>query len=100
MNSLNEMNPSWDECFSDDENRCLSSREKDESTDEFNRFSLNYFDKKQRKIDHRRNKSEPLIISNPNLTFESSSTSTTNNDSNCQLNSSIRKKKKNWYNVS
>lgn len=86
-----------------DENFYSSSIEKDESLDELNRLSLTYFDKKQRKIDHRRNKSEPLIISNPNsiqITFESSSASTTSNESNKQIKSSSKKPKKAWYNVS
>lgn len=75
-----------------------------ESTDKVNLSSLSFFQTKQRRIDHRRNKSEPVIRSsledlssslnsnNTNQIFESSSTSTTSNDSNIIKKNSFEKK--------
>ena len=74
-----------------DEKKVSSSS--NSSMDSMNINSLSYIQTKQRRIDHRRNKSEPLIRSNlddeqENLStrncqtiLESSSTSTTSNDS-------------------
>lgn len=96
------------------------------SDDEINVNCLSYIQTKHRRIDHRRNKSEPLIRSNldeeeEQINLQSSSTSTTSNESalshsssQYQTNSSIKsplnqhkpksssttKKKKSWLYVS
>ncbi len=75
------------------------SSELNESTDEVNLSSLSYLESKQRRIDHRRNKSEPVILANledlnsTKLILESSSTSTTSNESAISHKSSLNKKK-------
>ncbi|CAF1579096.1 unnamed protein product [Adineta ricciae] len=79
-----------------------------ESADQVNLSSLTYLQTKQRQINHRRNKSEPVILGNltelssltsyPNTStkamLESSSTSTTSNESALSANASFEKKKK------
>jgi len=78
-----------------------------ESTDEVNLSSLSFLQTKQRRINHRRNKSEPVIIANleelssiKSLTkrattiLESSSTSTTSNESAISSNASYQNKRK------
>ncbi|CAM4825655.1 unnamed protein product [Rotaria magnacalcarata] len=77
-----------------------------ELTDNVNLSSLSFLQTKQRKIDHRRNKSEPVINTNledlssinssytrPSI-LESSSTSTTSNESAISSNASFEKKRK------
>jgi hypothetical protein len=78
-----------------------------ESTDKVNLSSLSFLQTKQRRINHRRNKSEPVIRpnleelstinSNPRTTIailESSSTSTTSNESAISSNASQDNKRK------
>lgn len=75
-----------------------------ESTDKVNLSSLLFLQTKQRRIDHRRNKSEPvirasledlsLLNSQVNPILESSSTSTTSNESAISSNTSSEKKRK------
>jgi hypothetical protein len=60
------------------------SSEQNDSIDDINPSSLSFLQTKQRRIDHRRNKSEPVIIATLEdlpTTLESSSTSTTSNES-------------------
>ncbi len=78
-----------------------------ESTDEVNLSSLSFLQTKQRRINHRRNKSEPVIIANleelssikslskrATTILESSSTSTTSNESAISSNASYQNKRK------
>ena len=68
-----------------------------ESTDKVNLSSLSFLQTKQRRIDHRRNKSEPVINANLedlNSHLESSSTSTTSNESAMSSNHSFENKRK------
>ncbi len=68
-----------------------------ESTDKVNLSSLSFLQTKQRRIDHRRNKSEPVInatIEDLNSHLESSSTSTTSNESAMSSNYSFENKRK------
>ncbi|CAF0935310.1 unnamed protein product [Rotaria sordida] len=93
--------PSHSDDISFEENKSILN----ESTDKVNLSSLSYLQTKHRKIDHRRNKSEPVINANlvdlssinsyPRTTIlESSSTSTTSNESAITNNSSYEKKRK------
>ncbi|CAF3616853.1 unnamed protein product [Rotaria sp. Silwood1] len=93
--------PSNSDDISFEENKSIIN----ESTDKVNISSLSYLKTKQRKIDHRRNKSEPVINANledlssinsyPRTTIlESSSTSTTSNESAMSNNGSFEKKRK------
>jgi len=71
-----------------------------ELPDKVNLSSLSFLQTKQRRIDHRRNKSEPVINANleslnrNSIQLESSSTSTTSNESALSSNQSFEKKTK------
>ncbi|CAF4104790.1 unnamed protein product [Rotaria sp. Silwood2] len=93
--------PSNSDDISFEENKSILN----ELTDNVNLSSLSYLKTKQRKIDHRRNKSEPVINSNledissinsykRTTILESSSTSTTSNESAISNNEYFEKKKK------
>jgi hypothetical protein len=83
----------------DEQNKSLLN----ESTDKVNLSSLSFIQTKQRRINHRRNKSEPVItaslqdlslISTRKTILESSSTSTTSNESAISTNASFQNKRK------
>ena len=92
---------SHDDISSEQRNSLLN-----ESTDKVNLSSLAFLQTKQRQINHRRNKSEPLItatleelssinsLSTTATVLESSSTSTTSNESAMSSNASFEKKRK------
>ncbi|CAF0830486.1 unnamed protein product [Adineta steineri] len=95
--------PSYNDDISFEQNNSLLN----ESTDKVNLSSLSFLQTKQRQINHRRNKSEPVILGNleelsssliPNpttsLLLESSSTSTTSNESAMSNNTSFENKRK------
>ena len=88
--------------FDNDE---ILNEQNNELIDKVNLSSLSYIQTKQRRIDHRRNKSEPLIrgniqdnissINSNRLTLlESSSTSTNSNESSISFNNSFENKTK------
>ncbi len=91
--------------YSNDEMSCEQTNNLlNESTDKVNLSSLSFLQTKQRRIDHRRNKSEPVIRAsledlpslnvNPIAILESSSTSTTSNESAISSNASFDNKRK------
>jgi hypothetical protein len=103
MNMILLTSPSNSNEMSFEQNNSLLN----ESTDEVNLSSLSFLQTKQRRINHRRNKSEPVIIANleelPSIKslskrattiLESSSTSTTSNESAITTNASYQNKRK------
>ncbi|CAF1348170.1 unnamed protein product [Adineta ricciae] len=107
---MSSMSISIDSCSSPTDDLSLEQKSHllRESADQVNLSSLKYLQTKQRQINHRRNKSEPVILGNlaelssltsyPNTStkamLESSSTSTTSNESALSANASFEKKKK------
>ncbi|UJR38575.1 hypothetical protein I4U23_031241 [Adineta vaga] len=95
MTMLMISSPSYNDNLSSEQRTSLLN----ESSDEVNLSSLLYLQSKQRQINHRRNKSEPVIIGNldklsTKTILESSSTSTTSNESALSGNASSGKKRK------